>query len=525
MHCDVAQLLFVWGDDDADRTVPYQVWRSRSRAGLNGGLPSLSRSWQLTCAHTPCPLDLSDGSHTQIYILMSNLFTSQLLQSVVRRARTFSESLATPEDIPARSHAIRDEGPGERSLQFDLRRDRAAVGEDLAEIAVEEENIDPETSHLGDSHGHVAGIRLRRAAATAREASTIESSIDDPLSAQDYSTHTTRSPTLASTAAELVPPVTTSPPESFVDNDMTENPAYGIPERFRSVDSMNSETSSLASTNDSASVYRRNRTRDRGSSNLSHNEGVHDDAVMSGSLPADDGMRQLRQKIHHIRGMDVSHDEKAKLMHVLMTERYHSLQLGMAGAHSPLSAVSQEPDSPGSTIMTDVDMPSSSSISPPEPTASKTEYTLSPADLVPSFHPRTSDSGSVHEGDDGDSEETSFGCQHYKRNVKIQCFDCRRWYPCRHCHDAVERTHTLNRKKTQSMLCMLCGTPQRAGEVCTQCQQRAAWYYCSICKLWDDDARKKIYHCPDCGICRRGEGLGKDFVHCKVRTLDSSQRG
>lgn len=453
---------------------------------------------------------------------MSNLFTSQLLQSVVRRARTFSESLATPEDIPARSHAIRDEGPGEGSLQPGVHRDNAAVDEDLAGVVVEEENDGLERSHSGNSPGHAAGIRLRRAAATAREASTIESSIDDPLSAQDYSTRTTRSPPLASSPTELVPSVLASPPESFVDHDMTENPAYGIPERFRSVDSMNSETSSLASTTDSASISRRNRTRARGSSNLSHNEGVHDDAVMSGSLPADDGMHQLRQKIHQIRGLDVSHDEKAKMMHVLMTERYHSMQLGMAGAHSPPSVVSQEPNSPGSTIMTDVDMPSSSPISPPEPTASKTEYTLSPADLVPSFHPRTSDSGSVHEGDDGDSEEISFGCQHYKRNVKIQCFDCRKWYPCRHCHDAVERTHSLNRKKTQSMLCMLCRTPQPAGEVCTQCQQRAAWYYCSICKLWDDDARKKIYHCPDCGICRRGEGLGKDFIHCKVRILPSS---
>ena len=36
------------------------------------------------------------------------------------------------------------------------------------------------------------------------------------------------------------------------------------------------------------------------------------------------------------------------------------------------------------------------------------------------------------------------------------------------------------------------------------------------CKLWDDDPEKKIYHCDDCGICRIGAGLGKDFFHCKV---------
>ena len=36
------------------------------------------------------------------------------------------------------------------------------------------------------------------------------------------------------------------------------------------------------------------------------------------------------------------------------------------------------------------------------------------------------------------------------------------------------------------------------------------------CKLWDDDPHKSIYHCNDCGICRIGKGLGKDFFHCKV---------
>ena len=114
-----------------------------------------------------------------------------------------------------------------------------------------------------------------------------------------------------------------------------------------------------------------------------------------------------------------------------------------------------------------------------------------------------------------DSEYRSLGCEHYKRNVKIQCFDCNRWHTCRHCHDERENHH-LNRKKTRSMLCMLCATPQPAAEFCRSCQVRTAWYYCDICKLWDNDSAKSIYHCPDCGICRRGEGLGKDFIHCKV---------
>ncbi|EME84281.1 uncharacterized protein MYCFIDRAFT_152534, partial [Pseudocercospora fijiensis CIRAD86] len=110
------------------------------------------------------------------------------------------------------------------------------------------------------------------------------------------------------------------------------------------------------------------------------------------------------------------------------------------------------------------------------------------------------------------------GCMHYKRNVKVQCFDCQCWFSCRHCHDQSHNLpfpHSLNRKKTQNMLCMLCQTPQPAGETCINCREYAAWYYCSKCKLWDNDTNKRIYHCDDCGICRVGEGLGKDFVHCK----------
>jgi hypothetical protein len=68
------------------------------------------------------------------------------------------------------------------------------------------------------------------------------------------------------------------------------------------------------------------------------------------------------------------------------------------------------------------------------------------------------------------------------------------------------------------MLCMLCGHAQPAAQYCKQCGELAAQYYCAACKLWDNDASKSIYHCNDCGICRVGKGIGKDFFHCKVRT-------
>src|SRR5690554_1246043 len=65
------------------------------------------------------------------------------------------------------------------------------------------------------------------------------------------------------------------------------------------------------------------------------------------------------------------------------------------------------------------------------------------------------------------------------------------------------------------MLCMHCKTIQPAAQTCNSCHEQLARYYCDICKLWDDDSTKSVYHCPDCGICRIGNGLDKDFFHCK----------
>lgn len=157
-------------------------------------------------------------------------------------------------------------------------------------------------------------------------------------------------------------------------------------------------------------------------------------------------------------------------------------------------------------------------ISIPDKSHSFDRYTVTPADLVPTMYPEDDKREEMDELVGEEENTPVYGCQHYMRNVKVQCFDCHRWFPCRHCHDAspdLPFPHSLNRKKTENMLCMLCHTPQPAGEVCTSCGQDTAYYYCDICKLWDNDSTKRIYHCDDCGICRRGEGLGRDYVHCK----------
>ncbi len=251
-------------------------------------------------------------------------------------------------------------------------------------------------------------------------------------------------------------------------------------------------------------------------------------------LPADDGQSVLRQRIVKIRNMDVSATEKARLMHALMNERYRQTQTSCRRRQPPRPDSRSSFEWQGSPLR-----PCSNGLGaeadgqPPAPTLSSSEtnsdgqYRLTVEDLQPTYAPvqprltrqsRSQSSQSDRDEDIGQATPRRLGCRHYKRNVKLQCSTCSRWYTCRFCHDEVE-DHFLNRKETKSMLCMLCGCAQPAGELCVNCGESTAWYYCGICKLWDDDSEKSIYHCNDCGICRIGRGLGKDFFHCKVYNL------
>ncbi|OAX79980.1 hypothetical protein ACJ72_05693, partial [Emergomyces africanus] len=248
------------------------------------------------------------------------------------------------------------------------------------------------------------------------------------------------------------------------------------------------------------------------------------------SLPEDDGMSTLREKIHKIRDAKVSNVEKARLIHGLMTENYNSsLNKRHSQSFQPRSpASSQErPCTPASHNKRSSGL---FTLSPTSATSTSTPgfpYYLTNDDLRPSYVPRR-DSSSEPSGEsiisfpkgipnDDAVEEENFqlGCQHYKRRVKLQCYTCKGWYPCRFCHDQ-EEDHVLIRRATQHMLCMVCSTPQPAAQWCKSCGVQAACYYCSVCKLWDNDSQKSIYHCNDCGICRIGQGIGKDYYHCKT---------
>lgn len=113
-----------------------------------------------------------------------------------------------------------------------------------------------------------------------------------------------------------------------------------------------------------------------------------------------------------------------------------------------------------------------------------------------------------------DQEKKVFGCEHYKRNCKLLAVCCNKLFTCRFCHDKSS-DHTMDRKATSEMMCMCCLKIQPVGPICKtpSCEGLSmAKYYCSICKLFDDE--RTVYHCPFCNLCRLGKGLGIDFFHC-----------
>jgi uncharacterized CHY-type Zn-finger protein len=255
-------------------------------------------------------------------------------------------------------------------------------------------------------------------------------------------------------------------------------------------------------------------------------------------LPADDGMSALRARIHSLRALGLDNADVAHRMHRLMNESYdlrrqqqkqrQALERGSADGTGLLRP--ETPSSAGGLTEGTEEWSPRSAISEGD-----SVWNIRPEDCVVSYRPRTQHEteasppaqeenektgyhynvGQGAEDGEEEEEELVMGCSHYKRRVKVQCFDCKRWYPCRQCHDLLEG-HRLERTKTQNMLCMLCWSPQPAAASCMHCGEESAWYYCDICKLWENDTTRPVYHCPDCGICRRGEGLGKDYHHCKV---------
>jgi len=433
---------------------------------------------------------------------MSSIIQSFFIEPVVRQARKLSAAAAA------------------------AREDEAPQSHVRAPHAFNSDRSPTQRGVITHSSNHNAAVRLGHA--------VFDRFV--PLWSSPSTTQVVATPPLASPPTNNDNPIPVTPPsegsddlhhpltdaETGVEADISSNPLYRPTGPPHSIGQQISVPGPRYSSNGGRRT-RRNTPRSFGARG--------ETSPVSGSLPEDDGMRMLRQQIHEIRDMAASSEEKARKMHALMTQDWNIWQARFH-ARSPASFTSQEPVYPPTTPPSHFTSDSRPFQSSPLSTSSTIDpqgsYNLTSEDLLPSYHhlPSTEVANdallpSTESSDTLNSTELLLGCKHYKRNVKIQCFDCKRWFPCRHCHDEAydaqgESEHKLNRKKTENMFCMLCLTAQPAAQYCRECGKRAAYYYCDLCKLWDDDNTKRIYHCGDCGICRRGEGLGKDYVHCKV---------
>jgi hypothetical protein len=109
-------------------------------------------------------------------------------------------------------------------------------------------------------------------------------------------------------------------------------------------------------------------------------------------------------------------------------------------------------------------------------------------------------------------ETEILGCSHYIKNCKIKAACCGQLFTCRRCHDEQVSDHKINRYLIEDMMCLLCSTVQPISNECTNCHKQMAHYFCRVCKFFDGNEAKHIWHCDKCGLCRVGQ---KDaHAHC-----------
>ena len=102
------------------------------------------------------------------------------------------------------------------------------------------------------------------------------------------------------------------------------------------------------------------------------------------------------------------------------------------------------------------------------------------------------------------------GCEHYIRKCRLVTPCCKKVYSCRFCHD-VSEDHELNRKDVMLVKCIQCDTVQNVASNCVICGIRFGFYFCAICRLYDD-TEKGQFHCQPCGLCRTGGR--ENYFHC-----------
>ena len=189
---------------------------------------------------------------------------------------------------------------------------------------------------------------------------------------------------------------------------MSSNPSRALEHRFRSLD-LNPPVSSTPAAPTAIQSTR--------PSTAGQNAGG-----MSESLPADDGFAHLRARIHEIRALNITEQERAQMIHALMTERYNHIR-----PTSPSSFVSHDhPFTPNSGHSVFSENHTSSPLSAASDVDTENPYKLRPSDTSPTY--RTIEHYDEEDDEEDHEEELVLGCRHYKRNVKVQCYDCRHWY-------------------------------------------------------------------------------------------------
>lgn len=106
-----------------------------------------------------------------------------------------------------------------------------------------------------------------------------------------------------------------------------------------------------------------------------------------------------------------------------------------------------------------------------------------------------------------------YGCKHYLRGCKVECDECKKFFPCRVCHDK-DADHPMERRDTKNVWCYFCEKVGPIGKNCVHCQKSFADFYCKSCKFLISTPFHHTYHCPKCDLCRRGPE--KSLYHCDV---------
>jgi len=106
-------------------------------------------------------------------------------------------------------------------------------------------------------------------------------------------------------------------------------------------------------------------------------------------------------------------------------------------------------------------------------------------------------------------------CHHYINRCQIFAQCCNKYYDCRRCHnDEIFDHQLLIASDIKQIKCDICDKDQEISQKCINCYTSFATYICIICRIFESNTDKNIFHCDKCGICRIGSK--NNFFHCDI---------